>query len=87
METIQGGSLTDAAATQLRNAILGGELQPGQPVRVRELQDRMGVSHIPIREAIRQLEAEGLIITSPAGRRSWPAWTSMTWRPSTSCAT
>jgi len=65
LETIQGGSLTDAAATQLRNAILGGELQPGQQVRVRDLQDRMGVSHIPIREAIRQLEAEGLIVTSP----------------------
>ena len=53
METIQGGSLTEAAATQLRNAILSGELQPGQPVRVRDLQDRMEVSHIPIREAIR----------------------------------
>lgn len=65
METIQGGSLTDAAAMQLRNAILSGELQPGQQVRVRDLQDRMGISHIPIREAIRQLEAEGLIVTSP----------------------
>jgi len=65
MDRIEAESLTDAAATRLRNAILGGELQPGQPVRLRDLQDRMGISHIPIREAIRQLETEGLIVAPP----------------------
>lgn len=65
MERIEAESLTDAAATRVRNAILSGELRPGQPVRVRDLQDRMGISHIPIREAIRQLEAEGLIVAPP----------------------
>jgi DNA-binding GntR family transcriptional regulator len=65
MELIQTESLVDAAATRLRNAILGGELQPGEPVRVRDLQNRMGISHIPIREAIRQLEGEGLIVAPP----------------------
>jgi DNA-binding GntR family transcriptional regulator len=65
MELIRTESLVDAAATRLRNAILAGELQPGEPVRVRDLQKRMGISHIPIREAIRQLEGEGLIVAPP----------------------
>jgi DNA-binding GntR family transcriptional regulator len=65
MELIQTESLTGMAAARLRHAILGGELRPGEPVRVRELQARLGISHIPIREAIRQLEAEGLIIAPP----------------------
>jgi DNA-binding GntR family transcriptional regulator len=58
-------SLVDVAADHFRSAILGGRMQPGEPVRVRELQERLGISHIPIREAIRQLEAEGLIIAPP----------------------
>ena len=65
MQRIEAESLMDAAASGLRNAILSGELQPGEPIRVRDLQDRMGISHIPIREAIRQLEAEGLIVAPP----------------------
>jgi DNA-binding GntR family transcriptional regulator len=59
------GSLVDTAARHLRGAILGGRMQPGEAVRVRDLQERLGFSHIPIREAIRQLEAEGLIIATP----------------------
>jgi DNA-binding GntR family transcriptional regulator len=59
------GTLVDIAANHVRGAILSGELQPGEPVRIRELQDQLGISHIPIREAIRQLEAEGLVITPP----------------------
>jgi DNA-binding GntR family transcriptional regulator len=58
-------SLVDVAADHVRSAILGGRMQPGEFVRVRELQERLGISHIPIREAIRQLEAEGLIIAPP----------------------
>lgn len=59
------GTLVDIVADHVRGAILSGELQPGEPMRIRELQDRLGISHIPIREAIRQLEAEGLVVTPP----------------------
>ncbi|WP_327049106.1 GntR family transcriptional regulator [Microbispora sp. NBC_01189] len=62
MELINSASLVEAAAAHLRGAILSGDLQPGEPVRVRDLQQGLGVSHIPIREAIRQLEGEGLIV-------------------------
>ena len=69
MELIERESLTEAAATRIRSAILAGELQPGEPVRVSDLQNQMGISHIPIREAIRQLEAEGLILAPPRRTR------------------
>lgn len=63
MEVIRSSSLVDVAAAQLRDAILSGALKPGQPVNVRELQRTLGISHIPIREAARLLEAEGLLIS------------------------
>jgi DNA-binding GntR family transcriptional regulator len=58
-------SLVDIAAEHVRSAIMGGRMQPGEPVRIRELQELLGFSHIPIREAIRQLEAEGLVVAPP----------------------
>lgn len=62
MTVTHTASLVDVAADQLRGAILSGELGPGELVKVKELQEALGVSHIPIREAIRQLETEGLVI-------------------------
>jgi DNA-binding GntR family transcriptional regulator len=47
------------------NAILGlivsGELPPGEPATIRDLSAHLGVSHIPVREALRGLEAKGLV--------------------------
>lgn len=68
MEKIESSSLVDVAASRLRAAILSGDLSPGAPLRVGELQAWLGVSHIPIREALRQLETEGLIV--PNARRT-----------------
>lgn len=45
----------------LRERILDGELAPGMQVRQELLADQFGVSRVPVREALRQLEAEGLI--------------------------
>jgi DNA-binding GntR family transcriptional regulator len=44
-----------------RNAILAGEYAPGSPLRVQELAARNGVSAIPVREALRRLEAARLV--------------------------
>jgi DNA-binding GntR family transcriptional regulator len=49
----------------LRNAILGFELQPGQRLVERELIEQIGVSRATIREALRELTAEGLVVTVP----------------------
>ncbi|WP_028936443.1 GntR family transcriptional regulator [Pseudonocardia spinosispora] len=49
----------------LRNAILGFELKPGQRLVERELIEQTGVSRATIREALRELTAEGLVVTVP----------------------
>src|ERR671936_2131729 len=64
-DTIQRVSLVDNVTDRLRAALLSGEIQPGERIRVTALEKRFGVSHIPIREAIRRLETEGLVVTLP----------------------
>jgi len=48
-------------AETLRHAILGGVLEPGTPLILSELSERLGVSRTPIREAMRELAAEDLV--------------------------
>ena len=50
---------------RLREAIYSGKLQPGEQLRQEELAERYGISRIPVREALRQLEAEGLVTRQP----------------------
>ncbi|QBR93131.1 GntR family transcriptional regulator [Nocardioides euryhalodurans] len=58
-ETSSGIGSTRVAA-YLREAILGGELRPGDRIRQEEVAERLGASRLPVREALRMLEAEGL---------------------------
>lgn len=58
-------SLATQAAARLRDEILSGAAPPGTRILVRDLVERWGVSHIPIREALRELEAESLIESRP----------------------
>lgn len=64
-ETIQRVSMVDNVTERLRHALLAGDIKPGEPIRVAQLERSFGVSHIPIREAVRRLEAEGLIVAEP----------------------
>ncbi len=64
-DTIQRVSLVDNVTERLRAALLTGEIRPGERIRVTALEKRFGVSHIPIREALRRLEAEGLVVALP----------------------
>lgn len=57
--------LRDVVFNTLRQAILKGELVPGERLMEKQLAERMGVSRTPIREAIRKLELEGLVIMVP----------------------
>jgi DNA-binding GntR family transcriptional regulator len=64
-ETIQRVSVVDNVTVRLRGALVAGDIKPGEKIRVAELEKSLGVSHIPIREAVRRLEAEGLIVALP----------------------
>lgn len=50
---------------RIRDAILGGRIEPGTWVRQEALASEFGVSRIPVREALRQLEREGLVTNVP----------------------
>lgn len=57
--------LRDVVFNTLRQAILKGELKPGERLMEIQLSKRLGVSRTPIREAIRKLELEGLVVMIP----------------------
>jgi DNA-binding GntR family transcriptional regulator len=58
-------TVTELAVEALRQRILHGELREGTPLRQDALAAQLGMSRIPVREALRQLEAEGLVTFSP----------------------
>lgn len=57
--------LRDVVFENLRNAILDGNLKAGQRLMEVQLAEQLGVSRTPIREAIRKLELEGLVVMLP----------------------
>ncbi len=63
LETHQ--SLRERIVARLRAAIIAGDLAPKTRLMEPELAKRLGVSRTPLREAIRHLEAEGLLTTIP----------------------
>lgn len=57
--------LRDVVFDVMREAIVSGKLKPGERLMELQLAEEMGVSRTPVREAIRKLELEGLIVTIP----------------------
>ncbi len=55
-------SKTDLVAALVRELVITGELGPGEQLRQRDLALRFGVSQTPVREAMRRLESEGLLV-------------------------
>jgi GntR family colanic acid and biofilm gene transcriptional regulator len=60
-EAVERSSLSRQAYNQLRKALMVGELQPGQKLSGREIALRLGTSLTPVREALLQLVAEGVL--------------------------
>src|SRR5688572_27797755 len=58
-------TLVDFAFATLRDEIIRGDLEPGSPLRLRDHADRLGISPIPVREALQRLEQAGLIVWKP----------------------
>jgi DNA-binding GntR family transcriptional regulator len=59
------GAASARVADHLRRAILSGEIVPGEWIRQEEVAERLGSSRLPVREALRILEAEGLTEHEP----------------------
>jgi DNA-binding GntR family transcriptional regulator len=59
------GNTPELIASAMRSAILQGRLKSNQPLRQDQIAEQFGVSKIPVREAMVQLRAEGLIVFVP----------------------
>jgi DNA-binding GntR family transcriptional regulator len=60
--------LKDQVAELLRDNILNGSINQGVKVVERELAELLGVSRVPVRDALMQLETEGLVVSKSSGR-------------------
>ena len=67
-----GRLLSERIATEIRSAVLSGEMRPGMRIRQELLAAHFGASRIPVREALKQLENEGLVVLAP-NRGAWIA--------------
>lgn len=61
----QAATLRLLVEDKIRSAIAAGHFKPGQRLVERELCEQIGVGRTSVREALRQLEAEGLVVTVP----------------------
>lgn len=67
-----GQLMSDRIANEIRSAVLSGEMRPGMRIRQELLAAHFGASRIPVREALKQLENEGLVVMAP-NRGAWIA--------------
>ena len=65
MRRLKRSPAENVATAELRKAILSGSLSPGTRLRQEELAARLGVSRMPVRQALSVLEREGLVRTDP----------------------
>jgi len=61
----RAGDSRSSVVDELRRVILDGAVPPGTPIPVGEVADMFGVSHIPVRESLKTLTAEGLVQHRP----------------------
>ncbi|MGN6549340.1 MAG: GntR family transcriptional regulator [Pararhizobium sp.] len=62
MESLNRPALAVEVTDRLRNLIMEGELKPGDKIPEKTLTERFGVSRTPVREAVKVLAAEGLVV-------------------------
>lgn len=65
---LQRALLKDQATDLLRDHIVSGRLPPGGKLVERDVAELLGISRAPVRDALIQLETEGLVVTKPNGR-------------------
>lgn len=62
---IQYTTVSDSVYLWIKNAIIQGDFKPGERIAQESLTKKLGVSRTPVRDAMKRLEAEGLLISKP----------------------
>ena len=62
---IQPRTVSDSVYIWIKDAIINGNFKPGEHIPQESLTELLGVSRTPVRDAIRRLEAEGLLVSKP----------------------
>lgn len=62
---IQPRTVSDSVYMWIKEAIINGDFKPGEHIPQESLTEMLGVSRTPVRDAIRRLEAEGLLVSKP----------------------
>lgn len=62
---IQYTTVSDSVYAWIKNAIIQGDFRPGERIPQESLTRKLGVSRTPVRDAIKRLETEGLLIVKP----------------------
>ncbi len=75
LEAIQHAPMHEIVYDRLRDALSSGEILPGQRLVIRDLADMLGTSVMPIREALRRLEAENAVVAIGGRTLSVPVLT------------
>ncbi len=75
LEAIQHAPMHEVVYERLRDALSSGEILPGQRLVIRDLADMLGTSVMPIREALRRLEAENAVVAIGGRTLSVPVLT------------
>lgn len=72
---IERDTMQESAYQQLREALMNGQLEPGQRVSIRSLANAMNTSPMPVREALRRLEAQRALVLCPGRTLAVPELT------------
>jgi DNA-binding GntR family transcriptional regulator len=65
MTFVRPRTAQEAVLGELRRMLVTGELAPGEPLRQEALAETLGVSRVPVREALKVLEGEGAVVHEP----------------------
>src|SRR5438105_2124376 len=66
-QVIKVSTVNDEAYERLRSGITSGALLPGRKISIRTIAESFGVSTMPVREALRKLQAEGFVVFERSG--------------------
>lgn len=65
MTTAKSDTIAAQISKTLASRIIAGEIEPGAKLRQDHLAEEFGASHVPVREAFRLLESQGLVVSEP----------------------